>query len=64
MCDPEAAKDNEDLPVKLNDAKNLSKFIENVLPGVLEEMKEAHPAFRERSCMTRRRTWHRHYMIA
>jgi hypothetical protein len=42
LRNPEAAKDDEDFPVKLNDSKNLSKFIENVLPGVLEEMKEAH----------------------
>ena len=42
MCDPEAAKEDKDLPVKLNDAANLAKFVQNVLPRVMEEMKEAH----------------------
>jgi hypothetical protein len=42
LCDPEAAKTNEDLPKKLNDSVNLSKFVRLELPKVLEQMRKEH----------------------
>ena len=42
VCDAEAAATDLSLPVKLNDTANLAKFVENVLPGILQEMKSTH----------------------
>ena len=39
MCDPALAADPQH-PQKLNDSENLSKFVKNYLPGVLQEMKD------------------------
>lgn len=42
VCDAELAKRDLTLPTKLTDAENLGKFIQNVLPTVLEEMRQEH----------------------
>ena len=42
VCNPDAAARGPDLPVRLNDGAELAKFIKNVLPGVLEEMRDEH----------------------
>ena len=39
VCDADAAGRDATLPVKLNDSHNLSKFIRNVLPGILAVIK-------------------------
>ena len=40
VCDPEAAARDETLPARLNESRELGKFIKNVLPGILEDMRE------------------------
>ena len=40
--DKDLASERADLPEKLTDSKNLAKFIRNVLPGLLEQMKHRH----------------------
>ena len=42
VCDTEAAVKNPALPWKLNDSANLAKFVQNVLPGILQAMKDEH----------------------
>ena len=42
VVDPRQAAQDPFYPRKLNDATNLGKFVQHVLPGILEEMKEAH----------------------
>ena len=42
VLDPARARADSDYPTKLTDAENLSKFITNILPDVLEEMKDTH----------------------
>ena len=39
VVDAEAAATDPSLPAKLTDSRNLGKFVSNVLPGLLEEMK-------------------------
>jgi hypothetical protein len=39
ICDPDLAARDSRYPSKLNDSENLAKFIRNVLPGILAEMK-------------------------
>ena len=39
VVDTEAAATDPTLPAKLTDSKNLSKFVSNVLPGLLDQMK-------------------------
>ena len=36
ICDPQAA------PARLNESRELGKFIENVPPGILDELRDAH----------------------
>jgi hypothetical protein len=40
VCDQDAAAEDPNLPVKLNDSANLAKFVRNALPSVLESMQE------------------------
>ena len=42
VCDPQAAARDETLPVRLNESREIGKFIQYVLPGILEEMREEH----------------------
>ena len=42
VCDAAAALTDQTLPTKLNDTANLAKFIKNVLPDILSEMKTTH----------------------
>ena len=42
MCDKEAAARDETLPSHLNDSQQMAKFITNVLPGILEEMRDTY----------------------
>ena len=42
VVDVDAAKANPKLPSKLTDSKNLAKFVMNVLPGLLQQMKRKH----------------------
>lgn len=42
VCDKEAAFRDETLPTHLNDSQELAKFIKNVLPGILEEMRDTY----------------------
>jgi hypothetical protein len=39
VCDPERWKTDPDYPQKLNDSANLAKFVRNILPGILDDMK-------------------------
>ena len=39
VCDADAASRDATLPAKLNDSRNLSKFIRTVLPAILTDMK-------------------------
>ena len=40
VCDPQAAQRDESLPARLNESREVGKFIQNVLPGILEEMRD------------------------
>ena len=40
VCDP--SREGPEYPVKLNDSDSLARFVRHVLPGVLDEMREAH----------------------
>ena len=40
VCDAKAAKRDPTLPDKLNNSVGLAKFVRNVLPGILEDMKQ------------------------
>ena len=40
VCDKDAAAHDDTLPTHLNDAQQMAKFIKNVLPGILEDMRE------------------------
>ena len=40
MCDPQAAARDESLPVRLNESRELGKFVKNVLPEILKEMRD------------------------
>ena len=42
VCDKEAAARDEALPTHLNDSQQMGKFIKNVLPGILEDMRDAY----------------------
>ena len=42
VCDEQAAARDETLPSRLNESRELGKFIQNVLPGILEEMRDAY----------------------
>ena len=42
ICDPQAASRDDSLPARLNESRELGKFIKNVLPGILDEMRDAH----------------------
>ena len=39
VVDPAVAENDPSLPKKLTDSSNLGKFVRNVLPGLLEQMK-------------------------
>jgi hypothetical protein len=39
VCDPERWKTDPKYPQKLNDSANLAKFVRNILPGILDDMK-------------------------
>ena len=40
VCDADAARCDTRLPARLNNGNDLGKFIRNVLPGILDEMKQ------------------------
>lgn len=42
VVDKELAAGRADMPEKLTDSRNLAKFVQNVLPGLLEKMKQRH----------------------
>ena len=42
VCDPQAAARDETLPARLNESRELAKFTQNVLPGILDEMRDAY----------------------
>ena len=42
VCDPEKAAADSRYPKKLSDSANLAKFITNILPGILGEMKRSY----------------------
>ena len=42
VCDPVPAARDPQYPAKLCDAEDLAKFIRNVLPGILDEMKKSY----------------------
>ena len=42
VCDSGAARRDARLPARLNNGAELAKFLRNVLPGILEEMKQQH----------------------
>ena len=42
VCDPKAAEGDDTLPSALNNAQEMAKFIKNVLPGILDEMRYAY----------------------
>ena len=42
VCDPAKAKEDPRYPAKLTDAENIGKFIRQVLPEILQEMKTAY----------------------
>ena len=42
VCDAEKARQNPELPARLNHGAEFAKFVRNVLPGILEEMQAEH----------------------
>ena len=42
VCDTEKAKRDAKVPTRLNNGADLAKFIRNVLPGILDQMKQQH----------------------
>ena len=42
VCNPDAAARDPSLPTRLNHGYELAKFVANVLPGILEEMRAEH----------------------
>ena len=42
VCDPQAAARDESLPSKLNDVQSMARFLKNILPGILDEMRDTY----------------------